>query len=223
MKQGWFELMERSFPLFLEGASRTLLLLFFSGVLSFSLGLVFGIFTSQRFRLLVLSPLIEGVCFVARGVPFFVQLLILYFVLPDLLGLNLDPFVAAILALGICSSGYVAQFVRGTLNVIPLGQWEAAFSLGYGRGKTLLHIISPQLLRLILPMLNNELESLLKSTAIASSIGLLEITRVGMNLVSREMEPIPIYLTLAAFYLCFSLLLRTLNQWLEKRWAYVKY
>jgi ABC-type amino acid transport system permease subunit len=77
-------------------------------------------------------------------------------------------------------------------------------------------------MRLVLPAFNNELDGLLKSTAIVSSIGLLELTRMGMNIVSREMEPVPIYLIVALFYLCMSAFLNFIGRTLERRISYVK-
>ena len=217
------DLIARSAPLFLKGAVMTVQVLLMAGSFSLSLGLFFGLITCQRLYVRFLSPLFEGICFVARGVPFFVQLLIVYFVIPDFFGCNLGPLPASVIALGFCSSGYVAQFVRGALNGLPAAQWEAAYALGYGTRQTLWRIILPQTFRLILPTLNNELDALLKSTALVSSIGLLELTRVGMNLVSREMEPIPIYLTLALFYLCLSAAINLITKKLERKFAYVKY
>lgn len=223
MTIAYFDLISRAAPLFVKGALMTLQVFFMAGCGSFVLGLLLGTVSCKRLRVPFLSTLAEGFSFIARGIPFFVQLLIVYFVLPDLLGFNLDPLPASVIALGICSSGYVAQFVRGALNAIPIAQWEAAYMLGYTNAQTLWRIIFPQIFRLILPALNNELDSLLKSTAMISSIGLLELTRVGMNLVSREMEPVPIYLTLAFFYLCMSGLLNLIAKQLERKFPYVKY
>lgn len=200
----------------------TVQVLLFSFSISFIAGSCFGILTCRRLRIPILSPLIETLTFVFRAVPFFVQLLIVYFVIPDLLGFNLDAFPASVISLGMCSSGYVAQIVRSGINSIPASQWEAASTLGYTTYQTLRYIIFPQAFLNILPPLNNELDALLKSTAIVSSIGMLELTRMGMNIVSREMQPVPIYLTVALFYLLMSALLNLLTRTLEKRLSYVK-
>ena len=149
-------------------------------------------------------------------------LMIVYFVLPDLIGCNFDPFAASVLALGISSSGYMTQIIRGGLNAIPMCQWEGAHILGYTTLQSLRSIILPQVFREVLPAINNEVESLLKSTVIVSSIGLLELTRMGMNIVSREMDPVPIYLMVALFYLGLSSLITCIARSLEKRLRYVK-
>ncbi len=215
-------LLIRALPLFFEGAFMTLQVMIASAMLSFTLGLSFGVLTCQRLRRAPLSPILEFCTFILRAVPFFVQLLIVYFVLPDLLGCNLEPFPAAVIALGICSSGYVAQIVRCGINSIPVSQWECADSLGYHTGQTLWHVIFPQMVRNILPALGNELDALLKSTSIVASIGMLELTRVGMNIVSREMQPVPVYLTVALFYVGMSAFLNFFLRKLETKLNYVK-
>jgi len=212
-----------SLPLFLKGTFVTVQLFFSASFISLILGTCLGILLSDKCKVPYLSKFTAGWAFIAKAVPFFVQLLIVYFVLPDLFGFSLSPLIASIIALGACSSGYVAQFIQGAINAIPHSQWEAAFTLGYSKKRTVLAIIFPQSLRIALPSLNNELESLLKSTAVASSIGMLELTRIGMNVVSREMEPVPIYLAIAFFYLCLSLLLNFANKLIEKKVSYVKY
>jgi len=193
-----------------------------SASLSLTLGLLFGVVSCNKLKIPFLSHATEFLTFVLRSIPFFVQLLLVYFVLPDLMGVQLAPFPASIIALGLCSSGYVAQIVRGGLNSMPQTQWESAFTLGLNTPQSLWHIILPQVGRSILPMLNNELDALLKSTSIVSSIGMLELTRMGMNIVSREMQPIPIYLTVAFFYVCMSAVLNLVARTLERRLIYVR-
>ncbi|MES2344892.1 MAG: amino acid ABC transporter permease [Chlamydiota bacterium] len=213
----YVSLLSRSLPLLLKGVVMTVQVLICSASLSLSLGLLFGIASCNKLKVPILSQAIELLTFVLRAIPFFVQLLLIYFVVPDLLGFDLDPFPASVIALGLCSSGYVAQIVRGGINALPPAQWENAFALGFNTSKSLKYIILPQMGRNILPMLNNELDSLLKSTSIASSIGMLELTRMGMNIVSREMQPIAIYLTVACFYICMSAFLNLITLRFERR------
>ncbi|HAB99406.1 MAG TPA: amino acid ABC transporter permease [Parachlamydiales bacterium] len=218
----YLSLLSRSLPLLLKGAAMTVQIFFSSASLGLALGCLWGTVSCNKLRIPVFSQMIEYLTFVLRAIPFFVQLILVYFVLPDILGINLDPFPASVIALGLCSSGYVAQIVRGGLNAIALGQWESAFSLGLNTLQSLRYIIIPQVGRNILPMLNNELDGLLKSTSIVSSIGMLELTRMGMNIVSREMQPVPIYLTVALFYLGLSASLHVVAKALERRLIYVK-
>lgn len=204
-------------PLFLKGAAMTLKIAFFSASLSLSLGIVFGLLTNRQLRIPFLSKCIECLTFILRAVPFYVQLLIAYFVLPSLMNLQLSAFTASWLALGICSSGFMSQIIRGGLNAIDISQWEAAYALGYSPIQAFRFIIFPQVLNKVLPMLNNELENLIKSTSITASIGLLELTRVGMNLMSTHLKPLEVYLSIALFYLMFSLVINLCFRFFERR------
>jgi His/Glu/Gln/Arg/opine family amino acid ABC transporter permease subunit len=215
------DLVLRSLPLLFKGALLSLQIFTLASFLSLILGSLMGSLLCRRLRISWISPLIEGVTFVLRAVPVYVQLLIAYFVLPDLLNIELEAFTAAIIALSLCSAGYTAQIVRGGLNSIPKDQWEAAYTLGYSALNSLRYIIFPQVLRNILPALTGECDALLKSTAILASIGLLELTRMGMNIVSREMDPLPIYLAVAGFYICLSAAINVISKKLEKRMQYV--
>lgn len=220
MESTSLDLILRSLPLLLKGAALSLQIFTVASVLSLTIGAIMGALTCRRLRCRWTSSALEGIAFVLRAVPFYVQLLIAYFVLPDLLGIELEAFTAAIIALSLCSSGYIAQIVRGGLNAIPKEQWEAAYTLGYSTVNSLRYIILPQVLRNILPSLTGELDAMLKSTAILASIGLLELTRMGMNIVSREMDPLPIYLAVAVLYVGISAIINIISKKLEKRLRY---
>lgn len=216
------DLILRSTPLLFQGVIKTLEIFILSGVLSLVLGVIGGVITCKRYRLWGLSKALDVFTFVMRAVPFYIQLLIAYFVIPDLFNYNIKPFTAAVLSLGFCSFGYMTVLIRAAIQSVASEQWESAFLLGYTNLQTLRYIILPQALRFALPAINNELDSLLKSTAVISSIGVIELTRMGMNIVSREMEPVPIYLSIALLYLVLSTLLNRLSKYIEKRWVYAQ-
>lgn len=194
-------------PLFFRGMMMTFGVTAVSACIGFGIGSCWGVLCVVPFRVRILSPIIEGMAFLLRAVPFYVWLLLVYFVLPDLFGCNLEPFSASVTALGFSSAGYVTRIVATGIAAIPKSQFEAGAVLGYRSFRLLGHIILPQAVRNILPLFYNELESLLKSTSVISSIGLLEITRVGMNIVSRHMHPVPVYFAVAACYLVLSFVL----------------
>lgn len=221
MEAFYLDLVYRSMPLLIKGAWMTLQILLISGSIGLCLGTMLGILTCYRLRARFIAPFLEVAAFVVRAIPFYVQLLLVYFVLPDILNINLEAYTASVIALGICSSGYVAQIIRCGINSIPSEQWESAWTLGYSTMASLRYVILPQMIRNILPALTNELDALLKSTAILSSIGLLELTRMGMNIVSREMEPLTIYLAVAAFYVLISAGINLLSKTFEARMVYV--
>jgi len=202
--------------IFIQGALLTLAIWLASTVVSLVVGVTCGVMRCRQLRVAGLSALLDTVTFVLRGVPYYVQLLIAYFVLPDLIGIDVPTFVVASGSLGLCSAAYVSQIVRGGLNALSVGQWEAAYVLGMTTLQTLRYIILPQLVRSVLPSLVGEFDQLLKSTSILSAIGVLELTRAGMNVIAREMNPIPIYFGLAVCYLALSAMLNW-GLWLAER------
>lgn len=204
-------------PLLLKGAAMTLKLWLVTLVLSIIWGALFGIARCNRLRVRWLSGCLDAITFVLRGVPFYVQLLIAYFVVPDLLGINPPVFVIAAISLGLCSAAYASQIVRSGINAIPAGQWEACSMLGYTTKQTLWYVILPQMVRNILPALAGEADQLLKTTAIMSALGVLELTGAGRNIIARDMNPVTIYLAIAAIYLLMSSVLNYAAAQIEKR------
>jgi len=204
-------------PLLLQGLWITAQLWLVASLISFIIGLMLGVFRCNVLRIPYVSVLLDGVTFVLRGIPFYVQLLIVYFVIPNMLGINISAFMAALLSLGLCSASYVSQIIRGGINAIAPGQWEAAKVLGYTTYETVKYIIFPQTIKIVLPALVSELDQLLKSTSIVSAIGILELTGAGRNIIAQEMNPLTIYTLLAAIYLMMSALLAIFSVWLEKR------
>lgn len=203
--------------LFWQGLFTTLRLWGVALTVSLIVGCLWGTIRSHKGRITVVSALLDGLTFILRGIPFYVQLLFAYFVIPQILGISLSAFWTASVSLGLCSAAYVSQMVRGGINAIADGQWLAAQALGYSQTQTLRFVIFPQVIRTMLPALNGELDQLLKSTSIISALGVLELTRVGMNIVARTMDPLPVYVTIALLYLAISSLL-TLSTWfLERR------
>jgi len=206
-------------PLLLQGFFMTIKLWLGAALLSGGLGITLGVLSSDRISGLFIRRIITLYVFVVRGIPVYVQVLMVYFVLPELLGINFSAFTAAILALGICSSGYVAEIVRSGFNAIGSGHWGACFVLGYTRWQAVWYVILPGVVRIIIPALANEQESLMKSTAILSSIGLLELTRAGSNIVAQYMNPVSTYSIVACCYLGISFTFILLIKSLERRLA----
>jgi len=207
-------------PLLLQGALMTLKLWLSALCFSLTIGTIFGVVRCKKMRIKGLSTILDAITFILRGVPFYVQLLIAYFVLPEIIGVRLSPFITATGSLGLCSAAFVSQIVRTGINSISQGQWDAAHVLGYTVLQTLRYIILPQMVRNVLPAITGELDQLLKSTAIISSIGLLELTRCGMNIVAREINPVSIYLMIAVIYLAISSVLNIFSSRTEGGFSY---
>jgi len=206
-------------PLLFKGIENTIFLWLAASLISLCFGAFFGIFRCRRMRMPVLSPLLDTITFVLRGIPFYVQLLLVYFVLPNLFNINLSPMVAGVLSLGLCSAAYTSQMVRAGINTLVDEQWESALVLGLKKTQTLWYVIMPQTLRGILPTLCGELDMLLKSTSIISAIGVLELTRAGQNIIASEMHVVSIYIIIALMYLAISSILNVGLSMVERRYA----
>jgi polar amino acid transport system permease protein len=208
-------------PLLLKGLLATALLSTLTALLSTGLGLLLGIICSMRNAWATyITPIVDVYIFVWRGVPIYVQLLVAYFALPEIIKINLSPTTACVAALTLCSAAYVTNIVRSCINAIPQGQWEAAQALGLSNIQTLLFVIMPQASKLMLPLFINEYESIIKSTALFSAIGVPELTKIARNIIAKHLSPVGIYAIVVCFYLILSGTLAALSclvrQWLKQ-------
>ena len=133
------------------------------------------------------------------------------------LNITLDAWTAAILTFALNSGAYSAESIRGAILSIPRGQWEAADSLGMTHGQVLKRIIFPQTIRIALPAVMNDFISLVKSTSLASSITIIEMTMVGQQFASVTYEPLILYMEVAVIYLLISTVLTWIQGKLEIR------
>jgi His/Glu/Gln/Arg/opine family amino acid ABC transporter permease subunit len=173
-------------------------------LLGLALGGLLGILNCDRLRIPVFAQIIQAYTNLIRGTPVFVQLLIVYFALPEVLGFDMSAFSAGVITLGVNASAYIAEIIRGGINAVPEGQWEGAHVLGYSTPQTLAFIIMPQALRSILPAITNELATLIKESSILMIIGVPELVKVSRDIVARELLPMEIYLMTAAIYLAMT-------------------
>jgi polar amino acid transport system permease protein len=155
---------------------------------------------------------------VFRGVPLLVQLLFVYYFLAEY-GLDVPALVAAIGSLGLASSAYQAEILRGALNAVPHGQGEAAVALGYTRIDIWRRVLLPQALRISAPPLINEFILLLKASSLVSAVGIAELTRVSMNIASMTYRPFEAYLGGGLIYLAINLCLAAFGSYAERRLA----
>ncbi len=151
-----------------------------------------------------------------RGTPLLVQIFGIYFVLPAL-GLELTAFQAAVLALAVNSAAYQAEIWRGGVQALHKGQVESARSLGMSYAQCLRRIVAPQVARNVIPALTNEASSLVKGSSLVSVLAVIELTRVGQQIVSAEFRPIEIYITVALIYLAIHLMLAGVSARIERR------
>ncbi|PKL78922.1 MAG: nickel transporter [Ignavibacteriae bacterium HGW-Ignavibacteriae-4] len=211
-----FNLITNSFPLLLTGASVTLKIT----LISVSLGLMIGMFVGIA-RLAKFWPVrffaAVYVDFI-RGTPLLVQIFIIYFAMPLVLGQRVDPFVAAITACSINSGAYIAEIFRAGIQSIDKGQTEAGRSLGMTWAQTMRYIILPQAFKRIIPPLGNEFIAMLKDSSLVSVIGFEELTRRGQLIIARTYGAFEIWLTVAFMYLVMTLTISRLVDYLERRY-----
>lgn len=200
-----------------RGMLHNIMLWLTSGIASLLGGILLGCLSNRQSRYRVLKRCIQSYVLIVRSIPLYVHILYVYFVVPSLLGINFSSTVAAFVALVFCVTAYCTEVIRAAIDAIPLGQWEAASLLGYSYWQTLRYIVGPQALRIAIPSIMNLSEELIKSTAIVSSVGVMDITRTGMNIIARTMQPELVYTLIALLYCIVSLLVHTLFNCIARR------
>ncbi|HKP27564.1 MAG TPA: ectoine/hydroxyectoine ABC transporter permease subunit EhuC [Dongiaceae bacterium] len=150
-----------------------------------------------------------------RGTSALVQLFWLFFVLP-LFGISLEPFTVAVLGLGLNVGAYGAEVVRGAIQGVQRGQWEATTALNMTRWQALKRIILPQAFVAMIPPWGNLFIELLKSTALVSLITMSDLTFKAKTLNDTTMQTIPIYTLALLVYLVISLSITIGMRWLER-------
>jgi His/Glu/Gln/Arg/opine family amino acid ABC transporter permease subunit len=142
-----------------------------------------------------------------RGTPLMIQLSLIYYVLPSLIGVKISVFTAAIMSFSLNSGAYVSEILRGGINSVEKGQVEAAFSLGIPKHLIMKDIVFPQAFRKILPSLINEFINMLKETSLISIIGEAEILRRAQMVASQKYNYIVPMVTAAISYYIVVLIL----------------
>ena len=143
---------------------------------------------------------------VFQGTPLLLQLFLVFFG-GDLIGLDLGPYVSAILGLSLNAGAFLGEIWRGALQAVPRGQTEAARALGLDYRARMLRVVAPQALRVAIPPTVGYLVNLVKSTSLASIIGFVELTRAGQMINNATFQPFKIFgiVALLYFLLCWPL------------------
>ena len=195
----------------LEGLGVTLQITGWSIVLATVFGLITALFRLSN------SFLAKGVARIyvetIRNIPLLVTIFFLYFVLAPII--HLDRFFAAVLALSLFEGAYASEIFRAGIVSIDRGQWEAAHSLGLNRFDTYVKIILPQAVRRMLAPLTSQSISLIKDSALVSTIAVYDLTMRGREIIAETFLTFEIWFTVAAIYLCITLFLSALVYLLE--------
>ena len=156
---------------------------------------------------------------VIRNTPLLVQLFFIYFVFSPMV--DLSRFASAVLALSLFEGAYASEIIRAGILAVPAGQWEAAKSVGLSRFSTYRHIVLPQALRHMTPPLVSQAVSLIKDSALVSTIAIYDLTMKGQEIIAETYLVFELWFTIAAIYLVLTLSLSFVTQVLEKRFAIV--
>jgi polar amino acid transport system permease protein len=150
-----------------------------------------------------------------RNTPLLVQIFFIYFVLAPAVGLGRLP--SAILALALFEGAYASEIIRAGILAVPRGQWEGALSLGMSTRRVYMLVILPQALRTILPPLTSQGVSLIKDSALVSTIAIFDLTMHAQAIVAETFLSFEIWFVVAGIYLFITLTLSTLTKFLEKQ------
>ncbi|WP_243290178.1 amino acid ABC transporter permease [Bacillus sp. FJAT-47783] len=204
-----------SIPFILEGIPVTLKIVGLSAILGFIWALILALLKISRLKLFMWFA--DAYTSVFRGTPLLLQLILIYFGIPQLTGIEVDPYPAAVLAFTLNSGAYMSEVIRAGIMAVDKGQREAAMALGIPYYKMMKDIIIPQAMKNILPALMNEFITLTKESAIVTIIGVQDVMRsayiVGGN-TYRYIEPLIIA---GAIYYVLVIILTFIGRWIEGR------
>ncbi|KHL69182.1 MULTISPECIES: ABC transporter permease [Pseudomonas] len=212
-------------PRLLDGAVLTLQLVAISVLLGLILALPMGI--ARASQNLYLRALPYAYIFFFRGTPLLVQLFLVYYGMAQfdvvrqsaLWPYLRDPYWCAIITMTLHTAAYIAEIIRGAIQAVPPGEVEAARALGMSRTQTLLHVTLPRAIRIGLPAYSNEVILMLKASALASTITLVELTGAARTIIARTYLPVEFFFAAGVIYLIIAFVLvqgfKLLERWLR--------
>ena len=200
-------------PRLLEGSLVTLKL----ALLGFAFSVVLATLVTvarTAYKSRILSIAVAVYISFIRGTPLLVQIFLVFYVLP-IVGLNIGPVTAGILALTLNSAAFVIEILRGGLASVPKGQFEAARSLGLSGYALWVKVVLPQKFMSSIPPLVNEFTQLLKATALLSTITVVELMRVSQQIYSNNYHPIEVLTGAFVMYFLMCFAVSRGASWLE--------
>jgi polar amino acid transport system permease protein len=204
-------------PELMKGLGLTLEVFAITLVLSVPLGALFAFLL----RVKVVNWVVNAFIWLMRGTPLLVQLIIIFYGLP-MVGITIESrLVAALIAFVLNYSAYFAEIFRGGIHAIPKGQHEAAKVLQFTKFQTIRYIIMPQVVKVVLPSIFNEVINLVKDSSLVYVVGLSDLLRMGKIAMSRDVTLVPM-LTAALIYLIVIGALTLLSKHVERKFEFYK-
>lgn len=200
-------------PFMLEGTVVTVELFVLTLLLSLPLGLPIALGSNSRIK--PLSFICKVYVWIFRGTPLLLQLFFFYFFFPIVLDIQMNVFITVVLTYVLNYAAYFAEIYRGGINSIDRGQYEAAHALGISKRQTMIDIILPQTMKATLPPVVNEAITLVKDTALASTLPIVDLMKASNSAVNRMTDMTP-FLFAAAIYLIMTFVLTIIAGRMEK-------
>ncbi|MEE4801605.1 ABC transporter permease [Pseudomonas alliivorans] len=209
-------------PRLTQGATLTLELVAIAVIAGLILAIPLGIARASRH--LPVRALPYAYIFFFRGTPLLVQLFLVYYGLAQFDAVRQsslwpylrDPFWCAVITMTLHTAAYIAEILRGAIQAVPPGEVEAARALGMSKWKALFYIVLPRAARIGLPAYSNEVILMLKASALASTVTLLELTGMARTIIARTYMPVEIFFAAGMFYLVMAFVLVQGFRLLEK-------
>lgn len=205
--------------LMIDGAGTTLSIFFLTLLLAVPLGMLVALGRMSK-RRIVRAP-ISFYIYIMRSTPLMLQIMFIYFLLPMILPFKVDRFWAVIFSFVINYAAYFAEIFRSGIQSIPVGQYEAAKVLGYTKGQTFFRIILPQVVKRVLLPVCNEVITLIKDTALASTVAVVDLMTVAKKQVSSSSSIEP-YLVAIIMYLILNGVAEQLCKLAERKMDYYR-
>ena len=204
-----------NFPYILGGIWVTLAVV--GGALAMGLGLGLLLAVAQVYGNWMLRRIVGVYVWFFRGIPLLVLLFIFYFGLLAALEIDLSPFTVSIIVLGLISSAYQSQIIRGAILSLPEGQFKAARSLGMSDTRAIIFIVLPQALRMSIPGWTNEYTIIMKDSAVTYALGVTEILARSRHVAERTYQHFWIYILAGCIFLVLTYIGTKLLQLLEEK------
>jgi len=205
--------------LLMQGVGFTLILSVAGSLAGFCIGFLLAVARLTHSKPMApLRAAIFGYCLLLRRVPFLVTLMLVFF-LSQWSGADLPTLAVALLSGTLMASAYLAEVVRSALMTVPANQWDAAATLNFGYVRTLRHVILPQAWHVMVPPIVGFLVLFIKDTALASQLGVMELTSAGKVLNDKGYMPVQVYGLVLILYFLISYPLTRFGKRLERRLA----
>lgn len=199
------------------GLGNTLLIFVLTLIIGIPIGILVAIAKNSKYK--IISFITNIYILIIRGTPMMLQIIFVYFAPYYLFNISYDRFTAIIIAFVINYAAYFAEIFRSGILSIPIGQKEAAYTLGFNKIQTFFRILLPQIIKRILPALSNEVISLIKTTSLAQVIGITEIFALAQKQSSFQFSIVPLCVA-GMMYLCLCILITFVFNKAEKKLSY---